>query len=359
MDVTFSIVDASSPQARWALTQYFDELAERFPSGFDPGDGVETAAVDFNPPRGLFVIAERDGNTIGCGALHYHDAVTAEIKRMWVNPSSRGIGLGKRLLTQLEDRAAQAGRTRIVLDTNTTLTEAIGLYRTFGYMPTDRYNDNPYAEEWFEKALSPSIDFYFDPACPWTWIASRWVAEVAAARGLDVRWRTFSLKLKNAGVTLSPELDAKLTALFRALRVIEAARAEHGEAAVGDLYREFGARIHHDGDVALVGLTDAITTVGLPASLAAAADDATWDKAIAESTDAARALVGDDVGVPIISLGGDRPVFFGPVMSPAPTGQAALDLWDAYVTITRCQGLYEIKRSRHVGPIFGARPTTP
>ena len=166
VDVTFSILDASSAQARWALTQYFDEIAERFPSGFDPGDGLESARVDFNPPKGAFVVAEIDGNTVGCGALHYHDAVTAEIKRMWVNPSSRGLGLGKRMLAQLEDRAAQAGRTRIVLDTNTTLTEAIGLYKTFGYMPTDRYNDNPYAEEWFEKVLGPSIDFYFDPACP-------------------------------------------------------------------------------------------------------------------------------------------------------------------------------------------------
>jgi len=204
------------------------------------------------------------------------------------------------------------------------------------------------------------VDFYFDASCPWTWIVSRWVTEVAPARELHIRWRTFSLWHRNewSGRTLSEEHCERLLAQYRGFRVIEAARAEFGDDAVGALYTAFGARIHHDGDRLLAGLPDAVAASGLPASLLAAADDASWDAVIDDSTRDATALVGDDVGIPIIALegGSGHTTFFGPVLSPAPTGDAALRFWDIFVALGEFEGLYEIKRSRRTGPIFGPRP---
>ena len=137
------------------MTSYFDELAARFPGGFDPGDALGTAAAEYDPPNGVFVLASNaDSEVLGCGAVAFLDDETAEIKRMWIAPTARGMGLGKRLLAHLEDHARGAGRTRIVLDTNASLTEAIALYESCGYVAIGRYNDNPYAGRWFTKALS-------------------------------------------------------------------------------------------------------------------------------------------------------------------------------------------------------------
>jgi GNAT superfamily N-acetyltransferase len=149
-----AVVDARSASARSAMTSYFAELAERFPEGFEPGDALDEAVVLLNPPRGLFVIATVAGDAVGCGGLQFLDPGTAEIKRMWVSPSERGRGLGRRLLARLEDEARHAGRLRIVLDTNDVLTEAINMYRSRGYHSIERYNDNPYARLWFAKELS-------------------------------------------------------------------------------------------------------------------------------------------------------------------------------------------------------------
>jgi GNAT superfamily N-acetyltransferase len=156
-DTALEVVDARAVSARWAMTSYFAELAERFPEGFDPGAALEEAVVFLNPPRGLFVIATVDGDAVGCGALQFLDEGTAEIKRMWVSPSERGRGLGQRLLARLEDEARDAGRLRIVLDTNDALSEAINMYRSRGYYSIERYNDNPYARLWFAKDL-PKVD---------------------------------------------------------------------------------------------------------------------------------------------------------------------------------------------------------
>ena len=137
------------------MTSYFDELATRFSGGFDPGDAVDTAADEYDPPNGVFVLAARaDGDVVGCGAVAFLDDETAEIKRMWIAPSARGMGLGRRLLAHLEDHARRAGRTRVLLDTNASLTEAIAMYESCGYVAIPRYNDNPYAERWFTKVLS-------------------------------------------------------------------------------------------------------------------------------------------------------------------------------------------------------------
>jgi ribosomal protein S18 acetylase RimI-like enzyme len=147
-------VDAGSTDARWALARYFGELEQRFVGGFNTNDALAEAASSFNSPSGLFVVAALGDDVVGCGAVQWIDGVTAEIKRMWVDPGRRGIGLGKRLLAHLEAAAQSSGRSRVVLDTNETLAEAIAMYRALGYGTIERYNDNPYAHHWFEKTLS-------------------------------------------------------------------------------------------------------------------------------------------------------------------------------------------------------------
>ena len=155
-DVIFATVDAGSAEAQWALAQYFDELDRRFVGGFNTDEALSDAAPTLNPPSGLFFIAMLGDDVVGCGGLQWIDTTTAEIKRMWVDPTRRGIGLGKRLLGFLEAEALSARRSRVILDTNESLTQAISMYRTLGYTAIERYNDNPYAHHWFEKLLRSS-----------------------------------------------------------------------------------------------------------------------------------------------------------------------------------------------------------
>jgi GNAT superfamily N-acetyltransferase len=154
-EVEIAVADAASEQARWAMTQYFDELDARFPDGFDATGALDGAAAAYNPPSGLFLVATLDGETVGCAGLQHLDQDTSEVKRMWVSPSARGQGLAKRLLARLESEALAGGHRVVVLDTNATLTEAITLYERQGYQTTERYNDNPYAQRWFRKTLKP------------------------------------------------------------------------------------------------------------------------------------------------------------------------------------------------------------
>jgi GNAT superfamily N-acetyltransferase len=151
--VSFDTVDPRAADARRAVTDYFAELDVRFPGGFDPGDALDTDAVDFDAPDGAFVVARDGVRVIGCGGLQQVDAATAEIKRMWIHSGWRGLGLGQRLLAHLESLAHAQGRTRVVLDTNASLREAIAMYERAGYHAIERYNDNPYAQRWFAKTL--------------------------------------------------------------------------------------------------------------------------------------------------------------------------------------------------------------
>lgn len=143
-------VGSDSPQALGALAAYFSELDARFPDGFDPG--VQDPAA-FRPPHGRFFVAESDGEVLACGATQRISDDIAEIKRMWVAEAWRGRGLAGRMLRHLESSAVADGHGTIRLDTNPTLMEAIELYRRAGYRQIERYNDNPYAGVWFEKAL--------------------------------------------------------------------------------------------------------------------------------------------------------------------------------------------------------------
>ena len=153
-DVSFRVVDASSAEAVGAMRAYFAELDVRFEGGFAIGSALDDAAVWMNPPHGRFLVADRGDRVVGCGGLQCIDPTSVEIKRMWVDASVRGIGLGRRLLARLEAEAVALGAERVVLDTNRVLTQAISMYTGVGYSPIERYNDNPYAHHWFAKPLT-------------------------------------------------------------------------------------------------------------------------------------------------------------------------------------------------------------
>jgi DNA-binding MarR family transcriptional regulator/ribosomal protein S18 acetylase RimI-like enzyme len=145
---------ADSADARWCLAQYFEELGRRFDQGFDPARSIPAAEADLTPPHGVLLVARLRGRPIGCGALKLHPGEPTELKRMWVDPSARGLGLGRRLLRELEEHAATAGTTTIRLETNASLAEAIALYRSAGYAEVAAFNDEPYAHHWFEKRIN-------------------------------------------------------------------------------------------------------------------------------------------------------------------------------------------------------------
>jgi DNA-binding MarR family transcriptional regulator/ribosomal protein S18 acetylase RimI-like enzyme len=147
-------LDPAYPAAQSCLHAYFAELDQRFETGFDPGRSISAEAHELRPPAGLLLVAFQQTEPLGCGALKFHGAEPAEIKRMWVAASARGLGIGRRLLTALETRAQAAGARMVRLETNETLTEAIHLYRSAGYVEVTPFNDEPYARHWFEKHLS-------------------------------------------------------------------------------------------------------------------------------------------------------------------------------------------------------------
>ncbi|MEX4007520.1 bifunctional helix-turn-helix transcriptional regulator/GNAT family N-acetyltransferase [Neoaquamicrobium sediminum] len=151
--ITIALEPEDSEDAKRCVDAYFQELDRRFKNGFDPGNGGYAGDTKDRESRSWFLIARSDGQPVGCGALKALDATTGEIKRMWIAPDARGLGLSRRLLNELEGLAREAGMTRVRLDTNGTLKEAQALYRKAGYREIGRYNDNPYAELWFEKDL--------------------------------------------------------------------------------------------------------------------------------------------------------------------------------------------------------------
>ena len=151
--VRFAVEDPASAQARWCIGQYYAELNARFDAGFDPGLSIPADTHELTPPCGALIIARRDGEPVGCGALKFHGVEPAELKRMWISPSARGLGLGSRMLETLEQHARDAGATVVRLETNRALNEAIALYRRSGYVEVDAFNAEPYAHHWFEKRL--------------------------------------------------------------------------------------------------------------------------------------------------------------------------------------------------------------
>ena len=151
--VAFEVADPNTRDAQWCLEQYFAELGERFPGGFDPVQSTFATAEHFRPPEGLFVIARLHADPIACGAMLFLANARAYFKRMWVSGSMRGAGLGRRLLGELERRAREAGAKIACLETHDSLPEAIAMYRSSGFREVSPFNDEHYAHHWFEKRL--------------------------------------------------------------------------------------------------------------------------------------------------------------------------------------------------------------
>jgi DNA-binding MarR family transcriptional regulator/GNAT superfamily N-acetyltransferase len=155
--VEIGVADPASGAAQFCLQSYFAELDSRFDTGFDPDASISAAAPELVAPAGLLLLARIRGEPVGCGALKFHGTGPADLKRMWVAASARGlgvgVGVGRRILAALERHARQRGTTVLRLETNQSLTEAIGLYRSAGYAEVPAFNDEPYAHHWFEKRL--------------------------------------------------------------------------------------------------------------------------------------------------------------------------------------------------------------
>ncbi|PZF63246.1 disulfide bond formation protein DsbA [Curtobacterium sp. MCBD17_013] len=196
-----------------------------------------------------------------------------------------------------------------------------------------------------------AVDFWFDPTCPWAWMTSRWVSEVEQHRDLDVTWHVMSLFVLNEGQDIPENYKEALDRNQVYSRLVTAARLRHGQDVVKRLYDALGEHIHHrqEKDPQQVVPT-VLEELGLEADLADAAWTDETDAAMRESHRDGIERVGQDVGTPVIAVEGTA--FFGPVISPAPKGQQALDLWDGVVAAARYPGFFELKRSRTVGPIF-------
>ena len=193
------------------------------------------------------------------------------------------------------------------------------------------------------------VRMWFDPVCPWAWMTSRWLGEVAEVRGIDVDWRVMSLAVLNEGRDLDPDYMASLSRSMRLTRLVIAVRETAGQEMVKPLYDALGNRLHPGGEKDLdVVVPAALEELGLPAELAEETDR--YDAELRASHQEAINLVGDDVGTPVISV--DGVAFFGPVVSPAPTGEDALKLFDGVVAAASVESFFELKRSRTRGPQF-------
>ncbi|MFI7130438.1 GNAT family N-acetyltransferase [Nonomuraea sp. NPDC050153] len=157
--VRVDVLDPRHPGARHCLQAYADELARRFEGGFDPARSISATDAELRPPAGLLLVAELHAEPVGCVAVKLHRAAgSAEIKRMWVDPAVRGLGLGRRLLAEAEGKAAAHGIRTLRLETNRALAEAVALYRACGYREVAAFSEEPYAHHWFEKRLPGPAD---------------------------------------------------------------------------------------------------------------------------------------------------------------------------------------------------------
>lgn len=152
--VTLDAVDPDHPDGEQCLRSYFAELQDRFETGFDPARSLLPDAGELRLPRGLFMVARLQGEPVGCAGLKLPPGAPAEVKRMWIAPHARRLGLGRRFLAELEARAALHGHDVLRLDTNRALSAAIGLYRSYGFQEVTAFNDEPYAHHWFEKRIT-------------------------------------------------------------------------------------------------------------------------------------------------------------------------------------------------------------
>jgi hypothetical protein len=206
---------------------------------------------------------------------------------------------------------------------------------------------------------SKQVEFYLDPGCPWTWLTSRWLVDVAAQRGdLEIAWRPFSLALLNAGRPVPPQFDTsamreKRSVADRALRVLTVLGEDEQHEPAGRFYTEFGRRFH-DGDGGPGD--DPVAAAAKAAGIGDAVDVAkadTVDDAVARHLADALAAAGPDVGSPVLRIDGSARAFHGPIVSPRVGGDAALRLFDAIAILQAESGFYEIKRGRSGPPALG------
>ena len=199
--------------------------------------------------------------------------------------------------------------------------------------------------------MATDVEFWFDPSCPWAWMTSRWVDEVAKFRDLDVTWKIMSLAVLNENNDVSESYRSFFPRALRYTRLVAAVKELHGQEFVKPLYDALGTRIHPGArkDVDEV-IAESLAEVGLPASLIDYSNSDEYDPQMRESHFDGINRVGQDVGTPVIAVNGVA--FFGPVISPAPKGEEAVALWDGTVAVASYPGFFEIKRTRTVDPIF-------
>ena len=193
--------------------------------------------------------------------------------------------------------------------------------------------------------MTKTVDLWVDPICPWAWITSRWLLEAAEVRNFEVNFHVMSLSILNDGRDLSEKSVAMLAKAWGPVRVLIAAQERHGNEIVETLYSAMGTRYHVQGEKELDQMiTNALRDAGLEADLAGAASSTEFDKALRLSHHEGMDPVGYDVGTPVIHVG--DVAFFGPVVTPAPKGEAAGKLFDGVMLVASTPGFYEIKRTR-------------
>lgn len=202
------------------------------------------------------------------------------------------------------------------------------------------------------------VDFWFDPLCPWAWLTSRWIREVELIRPVQVRWHVMSLSVLNENrLDELPEQYRELLASgWGPVRVCIAAEQKYGSEALGPLYAALGTRFHNEGQERdSETIAAALADAGLDQTLVSAMESTEYDDRLRESHREGIDLVGQDVGTPVIAVpgaDGEQVAFFGPVVTPAPKGEAAGRLWDGTLLVAGTPGFYELKRSRDAEPTF-------